>query len=247
MSSNVLKLSMLLFFNMSIIVSQEVCETKEETLEDLNSITKCTVDKTEETDASGKKSKKLSVKVSTSTRFLKRRVKKKEVSALGGSIATSGLESTSHNSTMDNSLSLEENSIDNIQKFKEKLSKDQLKNAYEFENVDQIPLFKSCKNKSKSENSDCFNEKMMAHIQKHFRYPQEALLNKIQGNVWVRFIIDEEGNITNLKSLGPKKGDALKHEAERVISKLTSFKPAVNEGENVLTKYGFPINFSLED
>jgi len=241
------KVVLLLFLNLSNIVAQEVCESEENNFEDLNSITKCTINKTEKTSNSGEKTKKLSVNISTSARFLKRRVKNKKEALSLTSVSTSGVEKTSANSLVDNSLNLKENSIINIHKLKEKISKEQLKNAYEFEKVDQIPLFKSCTNKTKTENAECFNEKMMSHIQEHFRYPREAIINKTQGNVWVRFIIDEEGSITNLKTLAPKNGNALKHEAERVISKLPSFIPAVKKGKKVLTKYGFPINFSLED
>ena len=143
-------------------------------------------------------------------------------------------------------ISFKKDNLDKINKLKEKISREELKKAYEFENVDQIPLFKSCENKSKNKNATCFNENMIAHIQKHFKYPKEALLNKIEGNVWIRFIINENGSITNLKSLGPKNGDILKREAERVVALLPSFNPAFKGKKKVLAKYGFPINFSLE-
>lgn len=242
-----LVLSLAIFAKASLLLAQEVCETKEETLEDLNSITKCTVDKTEKTSKTGKKTKKLSVKVSSSTRYLKRRIKEQEVAGLKD-INTSGVNiSSDSDSAITKSLKLKDDGAANISKLMAKITKDQLKNASAFEDVDQIALFKSCEASNKDADSNCFNEQMMSHIQKHFRYPQSALINKIQGNVWVRFVIDEDGNITNLKTLGPKNGQALKDEATRVISKLAPFKPAIKKGKKVIVKYGFPINFSLED
>ena len=241
-----------LLANAHFIVSQEVCEKKEESFEDLNSITKCTIEKTEKTTKTGKRSKKLSVKVSSSTRYLKRRVKeqrlkKQQVSSIGGINASGINEKTTSKSDITNSLELKDSGSANISKLMAKISRDQLSNASVFEEVDQIALFKTCEVSDKQSNSECFNEEMMAHIQKHFRYPKEALVNKIQGNVWVRFVIDEDGNVTNLKTLGPKNGELLKNEAVRVISKLPPFKPAVKKGKKVIVKYGFPINFSLED
>ena len=94
---------------------------------------------------------------------------------------------------------------------------------------------------------DCFNLEMVKHIQKHFRYPGEAVRNSIEGEVWVRFIIDKDGIVKNIKTLGPNNGELLNEEAKRVVSKLPDFKPAKKNNEPVSVKYGFPINFSLEE
>lgn len=245
MRKNVLKLALFVVFNTIVVnAQQKTCESDENIIEELNSITtKCTVDKTEKTTASGKRTKKLSVKVSSSTRYLKRRVNN-EVLGIGD-LNTSGVESVKSTTNASNTIAIAKAS--NITKLKEKLSQEQLKNSFQFEEVDVIPAFEKCESIKKSEGANCFNEEMMAHIQQHFRYPHEAVMNKIQGNVWVRFVIDEEGNVTNLKTLAPKNGKSLKQEAERVISKLSTFVPAKKGKKNVLVKYGFPINFSLEE
>lgn len=88
---------------------------------------------------------------------------------------------------------------------------------------------------------------MVKHINKHFKYPSEAIRNQIQGEVWVRFIIDNNGFVRNIKTLGPDNGEILNEEAKRVVFKLPNFKPAKNNGKTVSVKYGFPINFSLEE
>jgi len=166
---------------------------------------------------------------------------------------TAGVESSKANTSINKDIKLvssvdnKESSLSNIQKLKEKLSKEQLQNSFEFEDVDVIPAFEKCEGVKKKEAMSCFNVQMMKHIQQNFRYPQDAVINKVEGNVWVRFVIDELGNVTNLKTLAPKNGELLKQEAERVVSRLSSFVPAKKGGKNVLVKYGFPINFSLED
>ena len=88
---------------------------------------------------------------------------------------------------------------------------------------------------------------MIKHIQKHFRYPNQAVIDKTQGDVWIRFIIDKNGNVTNIKALGPQNGKILEQEAIRVVSKLPKFIPGKKEGNETSVKYGFPISFSLED
>ena len=244
MSKKILTATLLLAFSVSNLQSQETCESDVPVIDDFNSITKCTIEKTEKTSASGKRSKKLSVNVSSSVRYLKKRKANEQVSGIG-SVDVSGIETPKSNSTVVSDIAV--NKVSNIQLLKEKLSEEQLKNSFEFENVDVVPAFKKCQFVKKSEGMSCFNEQMIAHIQTHFNYPHEAIINKTQGNVWVRFVIDEEGNVTNLKTLAPKNGALLKQEAEKVVSQLPSFIPAKKNGKNVLVKYGFPINFSLEE
>ena len=231
--------ALLLMLCVNLIHAQDTCESDESLIDDLNVITKCNIDNTEETSASGKKTKKLSVKVSTSTRYMKKRTNK---SAVG--MNSAGVESLKTGS-IGNKLNL--SAVSNVEKLKEKLSAERLKNSFEFEDVDVVPLFGKCKLLKSNEANSCFQEQMMLHIQKNLKYPHEAVLKKIQGNVWVRFVIDDEGNVTNLKTLSPKKQVLLTQEAERVIAKLPIFTPAKRKGKNVMVKYGFPINFSLEN
>lgn len=88
---------------------------------------------------------------------------------------------------------------------------------------------------------------MVKHIEKHFNYPNEAVIKKIEGNVQTRSIIGKDGNVTNIKTLGPKGGEVLNNEAKRVVAKLPKFIPGKNNRKKVSVKYGFPINFSLEN
>ena len=88
---------------------------------------------------------------------------------------------------------------------------------------------------------------MIKHIQKYFCYPSEAVRNQVEGEVWVRFVIDKNGYVKNIKTLGPKGGDLLNEEVKRVVTKLPRFAPARKNGKSVSVKYGFPINFSLEE
>ncbi len=225
----------------NFVTAQEICESPKENLVDLNSITKCSITKSE--DPSKKRSKRISVRVSASRRnLIKRRRVKKAIKGVGN-VNTAGVEDLKKNVEVSKNIFLKTN-LDNITS---KLSSEQARSALAFEEVDKIPLFKSCKEDKEQESLDCFNEQMMLHIQKHFRYPNEAVLSKTEGEVWIRFIIDENGNVTNIKTLGPDNGKLLTEEAIRVVSNLPKFVAATKKGKNVFSKFGFPINFSLEE
>ena len=232
-------------------MSQEICESpKEEILGDLNSITKCSIDTKK--NSKDKKSRQISVKVSASKkRYLKKRViQKKAVASSINDLSTSGVSEINHSSEISKSLSLKDQKETNaltIANLSNSLSAEEVRKANRFSAVDKIPLFDYCQGVKKKEQLDCFNNEMIKHIQKHFRYPDEAIINKTEGDVWVRFIIDENGNVTNIKALGPKGGKILDQEAIRVVSKLPKFIPGSVAKKATSVKYGFPISFSLEE
>lgn len=242
-------LLLLVVFYVTDVVSQKVCKTpEEEQVLDLNSITKCSIKPSK--SGKGKKSRQITVKVSASKRrFLKKREpRKKGVVAGGNSLSTSGISDISTAPQISNKLSLKKKTATNsIAALTNSLSEEEVRNANRFSNVDRIPLFNKCKKAKKGERLDCFNTEMVLHIQKHFQYPSEAVRNVIEGEVWVRFIIDKNGDVRNIKTLGPEGAEILNEEAKRVVSKLTQFVPGKKEGKRVSVKYGFPINFSLEE
>lgn len=234
------KFLILLTLTTNLIFAQETCESPEETFEDLNAITKCSIAPSNKTD--GKHKRQISVKISApKKRYLKKRVIERKV------LATSGISQTAHASEISNSIQIkkEDNAIDNILALSNSLSREEIKKALKFENIQNIPRFSNCNSSNKSEELSCFNSEMVKHIEKYFNYPNEALIKKIEGKVWVRFIIDKNGNVSNIKTLGPKGGKVLDNEAIRVVSKLPKFIPGNTNGEKVSVKYGFPISFSL--
>ena len=241
-------LLLLLALTTNIIFSQETCESKEETFEDLNSITKCSFDTSKKID--GKATRQISVKISApKKRYLKKRtIHKKSVVSNINVLNTSGIYSTTNSSEILNSLDIkkENTAINSILALSNKLSKEEIKKAIKFDEVSTIPLFEKCKNASKNESLSCFNKEMVKHIEKNFNYPSEAVIKKLEGNVWIRFIIGQDGSVTNIKTLGPKGAKVLDNEAKRVVSKLPKFIPAKNKGKKVSVKYGFPISFSLD-
>jgi TonB family protein len=232
------------------LTGQETCDTpKEDAIQDLNSIsvTKCSIKPSKK--GKSKRTRQITVRVSASKRFLKKRqVAKKQAVASGTSLNTSGVSEIATTPSISNSLSLKKKSAaTDIAALTNSLSEEEVRKAERFTTVDELPSFSGCKNAKKGEMVDCFNEEMIKHINKHFRYPADAVANMVQGEVWVRFIIDSNGDVRNIKTLGPENAEILDQEAKRVVAQLSQFIPARKDGKAVAVKYGFPINFSLEE
>ncbi|MDT8415608.1 MAG: TonB family protein [Flavobacteriaceae bacterium] len=113
---------------------------------------------------------------------------------------------------------------------------------YEF--VEQIPLFPGCEKVAKNQQRACFQDKMTEHVKKNFRYPQDAIDLNVQGRVYIQFIIDQQGNITDIQMRGPD--SRLETEAGRIISKLPKMIPGKQGGKAVKVPYSLPINFILQ-
>ena len=109
--------------------------------------------------------------------------------------------------------------------------------------VDVPPTSTNCLGESKKEKSNCFNQKMNEHLRKHFKYPNKAAEDNIQGKVIVSFVINKEGKVVDIQTNGGHK--LLQKEARRIIALLPKFTPAVKNGKPVNIMYSIPINFKL--
>lgn len=80
-------------------------------------------------------------------------------------------------------------------------------------------------------------------LKRNLHYPQQAQDNEIQGTVIVQFVVDKEGNVSNVIALsGP---EDLKAEAVRVIKKSGKWTPAIQNGNQVPSYKKQPIGFTL--
>lgn len=112
-----------------------------------------------------------------------------------------------------------------------------------FSVIEDIPVFPGCEHVAKSQRRACFQEKMEAHVTKNFTYPEAALDLGIQGKVFVIFVIDSKGYVTNIRSRGPDR--VLEKEAERIISLLPKMTPGKQRGKAVKVPYSVPIVFKF--
>jgi len=85
---------------------------------------------------------------------------------------------------------------------------------------------------------------LMKYIQKNVKYPPIAKEYNITGKVYVSFIVDKSGAVTNVKIVrGVDKN--LDGEALRVVKSLPRYKPGKQRGKAVRVMFTIPINFTL--
>lgn len=85
-------------------------------------------------------------------------------------------------------------------------------------------------------------------LSSNINYPERALKKGIQGKCIVGFIVDKEGNITDVKVLQKvKKCRECDTEAVRVIKLMPQWKPGEVKGKPVRCRFQVPISFKLAD
>ena len=110
--------------------------------------------------------------------------------------------------------------------------------------IENAPVFPGCENeKTEKEKRTCFQEQMLRHIRKNFRYPEIAQEMGLQGRVSVIFTVQKDGSIGNVRLKGPH--ESLEKEAARIISKLPKLQPGKQRGTAVKVPYAIPITFKL--
>lgn len=83
------------------------------------------------------------------------------------------------------------------------------------------------------------------YISDNVKYPVIAQENGIQGKVYVKFVVNEQGRVSNaeiLRGVDP----ALDKEALRVVNSLPQFKPGKQRGKPVKVYYNAQILFRLQ-
>jgi len=81
-------------------------------------------------------------------------------------------------------------------------------------------------------------------IQKNLRYPASALDQEKQGKVFISFVVERDGAISDVKVLKGV-GYGMDEEASRVIKKSPNWKPGKQNGKTVRVRFNMPITFSM--
>ena len=87
--------------------------------------------------------------------------------------------------------------------------------------------------------------KLGQYLQGSLRYPAAAEKANIQGRVFVSFIVDKTGEVSDIKILKGL-GFGIDEEAIRVVQNMPRWKPAMQDGKVVNVRFNLPINFELE-
>ncbi|MFT4600765.1 MAG: TonB family protein [Arenicella sp.] len=81
-------------------------------------------------------------------------------------------------------------------------------------------------------------------VKSHIKYPADAKAVRAQGKVYIQFVVEKDGSITDvLIRKGAHK--SLDAEAIRVVKLMPNWKPGSMRGKTVRVRYTLPITFSL--
>lgn len=83
------------------------------------------------------------------------------------------------------------------------------------------------------------------YVQKELNYPKQARRMGIQGRVFVQFVVDKDGSITDVKTVKGI-GGGCDEEAERVLRESVKWAPAKQRGKKVKVRMNIPIVFKLD-
>ncbi len=89
-----------------------------------------------------------------------------------------------------------------------------------------------------------FNGNINEYYQKNIVYPQEELQNNIEGTVWVDFVVEKDGSITNIE-IFRKVSPGIDTEAKRVIKNMPKWIPGKQMKKPVRVKVRQPIKFII--
>jgi protein TonB len=86
--------------------------------------------------------------------------------------------------------------------------------------------------------------KMYRFIRENLRYPSAAQQQGLEGTVVVTFVVSITGEITDIQVVKDL-GGGTAEEAMRVVRKMKSWKPGIQNGRAVPVRFTLPLRFSL--
>lgn len=112
------------------------------------------------------------------------------------------------------------------------------------------PLFPGCALVHVDQRQVCSSEKLYAYIANHLTYPEKLKEAKVDGKVYVKFVVGADGW---LKDIGIKK--SLHPDADQVVLELVKgmnqtagkWTPGTKNGKAVDTEMVLPVSFKLDD
>jgi protein TonB len=86
---------------------------------------------------------------------------------------------------------------------------------------------------------------LMKYLATSIKYPPLAKESGIQGRVFINFVVEPDGSISNVKVLRGI-GGGCDEEAMRVVENMPKWKPGKQRGKPVRVSYNLPVKFTLQ-
>ncbi len=115
-----------------------------------------------------------------------------------------------------------------------------------FRIVEDMPEFGNCGvSKDKKERRMNSDRNVLKFINSKIKYPRIALENGIEGTVFVKFVIDRAGQVTDLEIVRtPQGGKMLGEEVLRVMRMMPNWKAGKQRFKPVKVQYTIPVKFN---
>ena len=84
------------------------------------------------------------------------------------------------------------------------------------------------------------------YVNENIEYPRAARRGNVQGKVFVKFVVDKDGNIKDVKAIKGI-GSGCDEEAERIVANSPKWNPGKQRGKSVSVYMMLPITFKLVD
>ena len=113
--------------------------------------------------------------------------------------------------------------------------------------VEEMPLFPGCAHlNTRKERKQCSDEKLLSYVAEHLNYTPIAKENNIEGKVYIQFVIDQNGQLSQEK-IRRDIGGGLGQEALKVIRgmKEMTWTPGKQQGRKVNVRMTLPVEFIL--
>lgn len=85
---------------------------------------------------------------------------------------------------------------------------------------------------------------MYKYLVDNLKYPEQAKKEKITGKVYISFVVERDGSISNAEVLRGI-GGGCDEEALRVVRNMPKWKPGTQRNKPVRVQYTLPLNFKL--
>jgi len=82
------------------------------------------------------------------------------------------------------------------------------------------------------------------YLAQTIRYPAEDRKNRVQGKVFISFIVEKDGSLSDIKAMRAPSA-SLGAEGIRVVSGSPKWIPGTQNGKKVRVQYTVPISFKL--
>lgn len=112
--------------------------------------------------------------------------------------------------------------------------------------AEEMPRFPGCEDRdlSKAERTSCANALLLKHMYENIRYPELARHAGFEGTVYIKFVVERDGSISNaqiVRDIGGGCGE----EALKVVNNMPKWLPGKQRGRPVRVQFNLPVKFKL--